>query len=418
MFQSPDPNPPVTRNIPIEKVYIPEGRKLRFDPKDERNQHLIDSMHRAGLIHPIEVRPAGDKFELVCGRRRLAAAKKLEWETIPAKITEYEDDEIGYVSIVENAHRKQLKPAQAFEAEVHLMKEYERLYGTNPGRRIGGMRRAQMAQRSEGGKFLSGSSPTANEEGIEPEFLVEAPATGATPTAGSGVAVEGDTARNVKSVTQYVSEQMGADYSETAKDLKAAKAFTEDQLRALQNCEGFTKKDLRRVAKIKNPNQRNDAINLIMNSTPVDEAIAMATGVSAETPAAVKEPELSDHDWLQTYCYRILGDDAEVKLAPGEQRHVAKLEDDRDYRRAALLYRNIRTELAMLKAKTKKPVEKSHFGGPTHFTWILVQTLGATHPNDWLICPSCLGLNKEKPDCAECKGTGFRVKVEWPKKPR
>jgi ParB-like chromosome segregation protein Spo0J len=47
---------------------------------------LAVSMSVAGLIHPIVLRSSPAGFHLVLGRHRLEAARKLNWQTIPAII--------------------------------------------------------------------------------------------------------------------------------------------------------------------------------------------------------------------------------------------------------------------------------------------------------------------------------------------
>ena len=64
---------------PIAEVQI--GERHRHDMGDI--DALAASMARIGLLHPIVVTPEG---LLVCGERRLCAAKRLGWETIPVTI--------------------------------------------------------------------------------------------------------------------------------------------------------------------------------------------------------------------------------------------------------------------------------------------------------------------------------------------
>ena len=42
---------------------------------------LCESLNRLGLLTPIVVTSDGD---LICGKRRLAAVKRLGWQTVPA----------------------------------------------------------------------------------------------------------------------------------------------------------------------------------------------------------------------------------------------------------------------------------------------------------------------------------------------
>src|SRR6516225_5681874 len=57
-----------------------------------------------GLINPITVRRGGDTFEVIAGRRRLAAARKLGWETIAATISSAVNGDL--LVLQENIQRK------------------------------------------------------------------------------------------------------------------------------------------------------------------------------------------------------------------------------------------------------------------------------------------------------------------------
>jgi N6-adenosine-specific RNA methylase IME4 len=66
-------------NVALAEIRV--GRRHRKDMGDL--SVLVDSMRALGLLQPIGITP--DK-ELVFGQRRLKAARKLGWETIPARV--------------------------------------------------------------------------------------------------------------------------------------------------------------------------------------------------------------------------------------------------------------------------------------------------------------------------------------------
>lgn len=70
-----------TRQIsrPISSIHI--GERHRKDMGDLNA--LAANMRALGLLHPIVVAPDG---LLLCGERRVAAAKLLGWKTIPVTI--------------------------------------------------------------------------------------------------------------------------------------------------------------------------------------------------------------------------------------------------------------------------------------------------------------------------------------------
>lgn len=68
-------------------------------------QELANSMKQVGLLHPILVRPVGDRFQIVAGERRLRAAKLLGWATIPALVQELSELAAAVRTMVENEQR-------------------------------------------------------------------------------------------------------------------------------------------------------------------------------------------------------------------------------------------------------------------------------------------------------------------------
>ncbi len=70
---------------------------------------LADSVRSNGVIIPLVVREASDnKYELISGNRRLAAAKKVGLSTVPCIIMKLNDAESMIYTLTENFNRKNL----------------------------------------------------------------------------------------------------------------------------------------------------------------------------------------------------------------------------------------------------------------------------------------------------------------------
>jgi ParB family chromosome partitioning protein len=69
---------------------------------------LADSIREHGLVQPIVVRSRGDRYQLIAGQRRLAAAKRLGWQQVPARVLDVEDRQMAEIAIVENLQRRDL----------------------------------------------------------------------------------------------------------------------------------------------------------------------------------------------------------------------------------------------------------------------------------------------------------------------
>ena len=108
--------------------------------KGERVEVLAADIELQGLLQPIVVAPDGDRFVLVAGAYRLAAATRLRLETIPARIVEGRDDaELRFAEIMENVDRQELSKLERAEFLAELDAAWKRM---NPSARHGGDRRS------------------------------------------------------------------------------------------------------------------------------------------------------------------------------------------------------------------------------------------------------------------------------------
>jgi ParB-like nuclease domain len=385
--------------IPIDRIFNDEKRKKRIDPKDEKNQQFLMGVESAGLINAIDVRPVGEKFELICGRRRLWAAKTLGWKHIAARVGEWSDDEVLLLIAQENALRRHLTPVQQIRLMQDLMKLYEKVFGEDPGRRLSGWAGARAVQRDPvTRKFVSKPvelSPPGESQGVGDTTEPLIP-----PSGHNGVVVSPD---SEQSHSKRLQNEVGQGLAQTYAYARLAKTFTDVELDALGTTEQITKKALDKLAKIEDREKRAVAINLVAMGQSVDSAIAHANPVTPVTQKAVedrREEEMPDLEWVESFC----------------KKKRDQFQNPEAYDRSAFLYRHTRTERAALRARTRKEVYALHQAQPTSFTSIFAQLLYVAHPRDWFVCGACLGMNVDDPDCRECRGTGFKVKVEWPER--
>ena len=73
---------------------------------------LANSLKEHGLVQPIVIRKKNDRFQLIAGQRRLAAARRLGWENIPVRLLEVDDRQMSEIAIVENLQRRDLDPLE------------------------------------------------------------------------------------------------------------------------------------------------------------------------------------------------------------------------------------------------------------------------------------------------------------------
>jgi ParB family transcriptional regulator, chromosome partitioning protein len=80
---------------------------------------LAESIRVHGVLQPVVVRRAGDRYELVVGERRWRASKQAGLASIPAVVLEIDPRDRLEVALVENVQRRDLNPielAVAFRA--------------------------------------------------------------------------------------------------------------------------------------------------------------------------------------------------------------------------------------------------------------------------------------------------------------
>ncbi len=106
------------RAIPVDAIDPnPEQPRRVFDPEQLRS--LADSIRRHGVLQPVVVRRAGERYELVVGERRWRASREAGLETLPAIVADFTDRARLEIALVENVQRRDLNPielAHAFRA--------------------------------------------------------------------------------------------------------------------------------------------------------------------------------------------------------------------------------------------------------------------------------------------------------------
>lgn len=93
--------------LPLSAIDVGENVRVNIADLDE----LAASIQEHGVLQPIKVRPAGDRYLVLWGQRRFLAAKQVGLETIPALVDVDEAREPATIAIeqlVENLHRADL----------------------------------------------------------------------------------------------------------------------------------------------------------------------------------------------------------------------------------------------------------------------------------------------------------------------
>lgn len=110
------------KNIPIDRI-VPSPYQPREIFEEERIEELCQTIRTHGIIQPIVVRMRNEMYEIIAGERRFRAVKKLEMETIPAIVREFNDTQAASIALIENLQREGLtsiEEANAYQKLIDL----------------------------------------------------------------------------------------------------------------------------------------------------------------------------------------------------------------------------------------------------------------------------------------------------------
>ncbi|NLD75343.1 MAG: ParB/RepB/Spo0J family partition protein [Acidimicrobiales bacterium] len=111
----------------------------RFD--EEALVSLTASISELGVLQPLLVRPAGDRFELIAGERRWRAAKRAGLQAVPCVVRTVDDTTSLEQAVVENLHRQDLNALEEAAAYQQLIEDFD-LSHDDVARRVGKSRSA------------------------------------------------------------------------------------------------------------------------------------------------------------------------------------------------------------------------------------------------------------------------------------
>ena len=84
---------------------------------------LAQSIKANGIVQPLVVRRAGERYQLVAGERRLRAAKLAALERVPVVVRDIPDDRLLEITLIENIQREDLNPIETAVAFDRLGQE-------------------------------------------------------------------------------------------------------------------------------------------------------------------------------------------------------------------------------------------------------------------------------------------------------
>ncbi|MCP4435094.1 MAG: ParB/RepB/Spo0J family partition protein [Actinomycetia bacterium] len=112
------------REVPIDQV-SPNPNQPRRNFEEDSLSDLSASMKELGVLQPLLVRQVEDGYELIAGERRLRAARRAGFETVPVVVREAEGVASLEQALVENLHRQDLNPLEEAAAYQRLIEEFD-----------------------------------------------------------------------------------------------------------------------------------------------------------------------------------------------------------------------------------------------------------------------------------------------------
>lgn len=106
--------------VPIEDI-IPNRFQPRLAFDDASLADLAKSIKEHGIIQPLVLRRKNDKYEIIAGERRYKAAKIAGLTSVPAIISNLDDNASAEVAIVENIQRKDLSAIEEAKSYQSLL---------------------------------------------------------------------------------------------------------------------------------------------------------------------------------------------------------------------------------------------------------------------------------------------------------
>src|SRR5438874_6540590 len=115
---------PALAQIPIDQI-----QPNPYQPRRTFNEASIDELARSvrehGIVQPLVVMRAGDKYKLIAGERRFRAAQKAGLVTVPVVVKDsLKSGDALQIALVENIQREDLNPMEEANAYHQLHDEF------------------------------------------------------------------------------------------------------------------------------------------------------------------------------------------------------------------------------------------------------------------------------------------------------
>ena len=109
----------------IKQILIEDIIPNRFQPRlafdEEGLKELSESIKQHGVIQPLVLRRLGNKYEIIAGERRYKASVMAGLKTVPAIISNIDDNKSAEIALVENIQRRNLTSIEEAKSYKNLL---------------------------------------------------------------------------------------------------------------------------------------------------------------------------------------------------------------------------------------------------------------------------------------------------------
>ena len=125
---SPAPAPAAPSAPGYQEVAVnlidPSPYQARKEIAPEHLSELAESIRSEGLLQPVVVRKAGDRFQLIAGERRWRAFQMLKIRAIPARVVEASNASSAALGLIENLQREGLNAIEEAQGYASLIRDF------------------------------------------------------------------------------------------------------------------------------------------------------------------------------------------------------------------------------------------------------------------------------------------------------
>ncbi|MFM8338321.1 MAG: ParB/RepB/Spo0J family partition protein [Opitutaceae bacterium] len=118
------PSAPGYQEVAVNLI-DPSPYQARKEIAPEHLSELAESIRSEGLLQPVVVRKAGDRFQLIAGERRWRAFQMLKIRAIPARVVEASNASSAALGLIENLQREGLNAIEEAQGYASLIRDFD-----------------------------------------------------------------------------------------------------------------------------------------------------------------------------------------------------------------------------------------------------------------------------------------------------